>query len=129
MQERKAKHRRPTGGVNMESQDGALVRIEMALERLERKVELAHAPRLLTRQQAAELLGCGGTKLKALIDSGELRQKKLGGRWMVPMSEVVRLTSLSAPRSGAPEPRLRGESPAVMAERVRESIRTRRKRD
>lgn len=100
-------------------------RVEKRLDTIERKLDLTGAPRLFTRKQAADLLGCKLTKLKRMIRQGELRTRQSGGRHLVPLQEIVRHTSLQT--SGTPAPKAaKGDSTTAKAERVRAAIRARK---
>lgn len=72
-------------------------KLDSISERLE---EVATPPRLLTLARAARCLGVGETKLQQLIRTRVVRTVKLGARRMVPLSEVVRVATISEPRRG-----------------------------
>lgn len=79
--------------------------IEEKLEAVKRHLdEVTSPPRLLSMAKAARHLGIGPTKMGELIRDRVIRTVKLGERRMIPLSELVRVTSLSSPAKGAPEP-------------------------
>ena len=87
----------------MEHIEESLRRIEAKLEQIARKVDMGSAPpSALTQPQAARLLSIGMTKLKRMVREKQIRRVKIGGRWMVPMSEVVRLTSITTKARTSP---------------------------
>lgn len=45
---------------------------------------------MLTSAEVAEVLRCSRHKAAALLAAGDLRGRKVGGRWRVPRSEVER---------------------------------------
>jgi excisionase family DNA binding protein len=48
----------------------------------------SYAPRLLTRQQAAELLQLSISTISRLLKSGELVAHRLGRQWRIPVESV-----------------------------------------
>ena len=45
---------------------------------------------MMTSAEVAEVLRCSRHKAAALLAQGDLRGRKVGGRWRVPRSEVER---------------------------------------
>jgi excisionase family DNA binding protein len=70
----------------------ALVR-SIVREELDRRLaeQGTAPPELLRIPDAARRLGIGRTQLYALVGSGEVRSLKLGGRRVIPATEVARL--------------------------------------
>lgn len=66
--------------------------------------DVATPPRLLTMARAARCLGVGGTKFAELIRTRAIRTVMLGSRRMVPLSELIRVTTIPAGPSTRPGP-------------------------
>lgn len=80
-----------------------LERIDARLAALEQKVEmLVLPPRAVKPRVAGSLLGCSEKIIKSMIGRGELRTVPVGERQHVPMSEIVRLTTVTAPPARGP---------------------------
>lgn len=80
-----------------------LERIERRLETLEQKLEQqAQQRHALDFRDAARLMSLSLRSVARLAKSGELRTVRLGGRVLVPMSEVVRLSTPKASSKGGP---------------------------
>lgn len=98
-------------------------RIEVRLVALEERLSRESVtPRALTMARAAALLSVSVSTVKRLVKGGELRTVTLGARPMVPMSEVVRLTSVTA----APSSRPQGPGPvrgSAEAAKIRSALR------
>lgn len=78
-----------------------LERIAARLDSLERKVEmLVVPPRAVKPKVAGSLLGCSENTVKGMVRRGEMRTVRVGDRQHIPMSEIVRLTTVAtAPKS------------------------------
>lgn len=102
--------------------------IEGRLAALEQKVEAIIAPpRALKKRDAARLLGVGLTTLENLLRQGKLRTVPIGDREHVPMSELVRMTSVTTkPQRPASGPALgaRKQDGRSEAEKIREFARS-----
>lgn len=85
-----------------------LERIEVLLVGLQKELERRGAqplPTLLTLQAASKELSVGMTKMRELVKSHVVMTVQLGGREMVPRSEIERLATVSPPKVA-----LRGEA-------------------
>lgn len=106
------------------------------LRRLERIEEIAAMPRLptmLTKKMAAHELSIGLSTLKGLIRRGDLLVTQVGGRTMVPVSQVRKFLSIPAAARGAgPLPREplgssnRRKAARSEAERIRAALKSQR---
>lgn len=61
------------------------------LEALERSFEADAERKFYTVRDAAQLLSIGESTLRRLVREGKIRGLKVGGRIVIPVSEVVRL--------------------------------------
>lgn len=68
------------------------IREELRSLREEMRAGLVQESALLSMKDAAKRLGVGVTKLRSLITSGEVQTTRLGGRRMVAVSEVERVS-------------------------------------
>ena len=68
----------------------------MNSESSESKRIVSPEPYAFQINDACELLGIGRTSLYDLVKKGELSVIKIGGRSLVPRSEMVRLTSVDS---------------------------------
>lgn len=51
-------------------------------------------PQLFTLAQAARLLNRSARTIQRMVDAGELRRKKVRGKWLIPASEIARVAGL-----------------------------------
>lgn len=82
-----------------------LERIAARLDALEAKVTVQ--PRAYKIRDAGRLLGCSPAIVKAMIRSGEIRTVLIGERAHIPVSEIMRITTVATakPRIGPGLPR------------------------
>lgn len=73
------------------SVDAAMARLLAAVERLERLHVRSEFPVVLTVLAAAEQLSVSERTMRSLLDSGEVASVRIGGRRMVPRTEIERL--------------------------------------
>ena len=59
-------------------------------------------PMVVGTTKACFLLGCGKTKLFALLKTGQIQAVRFGGRTMIPTAELERFASM-LPRRGPPK--------------------------
>lgn len=85
-------------------------------------------PTLLTLKRAAQELSMSPSTVKRLIQAGKLGTRKLGGRRMVPASEIRRLASLPGPtpRRGGGGSRMRTETTRNAGDAIRALTKRRR---
>jgi excisionase family DNA binding protein len=70
------------------------------------------APLLISIAEAAKALGIGRTTLYGLITGGRITPVRIGGRTLVPITEMQRfVSSLDAAGRPAPHPQALGERP------------------
>lgn len=80
----------------------------------------------LSAAEAAEQLGVSSHEVRRLLDSGDLRGRRIAGRWFVPADEVRRWSYLPRPAGRPYSPRscwailqlLEGQEPDVSASRA-----------
>ncbi len=83
--------------------DADVARIAAALAAHLRKTPTA--PALLSRRDAAAWLGLGTRSVDSLIFRGDLKTRKVGGRRLVPMSELRRYAAADHPSAISPRRR------------------------
>lgn len=86
--------------------------------------ERMQAPLVMRYERAAQMLDVSVSKLRGLIRSGEIVPVKLGGRKMVPLSELERVSRPKLPKKLAA--RAPKASVLVDAKAYRESLKKRR---
>lgn len=113
--------------VRLGEMSSVLSEVVVRLSSLEQRVESIIAPpRAFSLKEASKLLGCSPRKLSRLIQSGKLRTVEIGEREHVPMSEVVRLTTVTTSPKSSPRvapPRL---VPSNGAQKIRDAIKSSR---
>jgi excisionase family DNA binding protein len=62
-------------------------------EDVKRLLSRAETPRVMRYEKAAKLLDCSVSKVRSLIRDGEIVPVTVGGRRMVPLSEVERIST------------------------------------
>jgi hypothetical protein len=102
-----------------------LQKIQDQLEAIDKKIEAAAVqPRALGMRKAALLLSRSPDTLKGMVKRKEIRTVLIAKVKMIPMSEIVRLTTVLVPARGAPNPRRQEPYDAqAEAERARAAIR------
>jgi excisionase family DNA binding protein len=110
----------------MDGMAGAVQRLMDAVERLERMHARPELPAVLTVLAAAKQLSVSERTMRSLLDSGEVESVRIGGRRMVPRTEIERLAqpvALTAGRRKAaasrPAVRLDVEAELTRADRLR----------
>jgi len=76
----------------LELQAGLLKELSRLLDRLEKPEGTPMEERLLPVREAAERLGVAESTLRRLIAQGEIEARKVGGKVVVPLSEIQRIT-------------------------------------
>lgn len=114
----------------MDGTGQVLERLMEAVERLERMHARPGLPAVLTVLAAAEQLSVSERTMRSLLDSGEVASVRIGGRRMVPRTEIERLAQPVAPTGGrrktaAPRPAVRVDVDAELARADRLRARTR----
>lgn len=120
--------RRPSMGSAPKSTEELLARLEAAVERLEARRPAL--PLVLTVKAAAEQLSVSERTMRGLLASGEVASAVVGGRRMVPSTELERIAR-AAPETVAPRKRAtrRPERLDVTAELARaDTLRAGRRR-
>lgn len=85
--------------VAQEHWNSLLVDIRNRLSAVERRLEeTAFLPRALRYRDAGRMLSCSERKVRQLVAEKKLRTVLVGSRRMVPLSEVVRITSFASER-------------------------------
>jgi excisionase family DNA binding protein len=84
----------------MDGMAGAVQRLIEAVERLERMHARPELPAVLTVLAAAEQLSVSERTMRSLLDSGEVASVRIGGRRMVPRTEIERLAQPVALTAG-----------------------------
>ena len=75
----------------LELQAGLLRELSRLIERLSAPEESPVEERLLPVREAAERLGVAESTLRRLIAQGEIQARKVGGKVVVPLSEIHRI--------------------------------------
>lgn len=94
-----------------------LKEVRLVLEQINRRlskteVELQFEPRAVPLQRAAKMLSQGLTKTREMVKAGVIGTVEIGGRKMVPVSEITRLTTAVPTNRPAPRGR-RSKTPAT----------------
>lgn len=87
----------------MDGTGQVLERLMEAVERLERMHARPGLPAVLTVLAAAEQLSVSERTMRSLLDSGEVASVRIGGRRMVPRTEIERLAQPVALESARQE--------------------------
>jgi hypothetical protein len=82
--------------MNVESLEKHLAELRAAVQKL---LERQEAPRVMRYEKAARLLDCSVSKVRLLVRAGDLVPVRIGGRKMIPLSEIERISTPRLPKA------------------------------
>lgn len=109
----------------IETRLDVLDRIESALTEFRQNFQAMTEPRLALKiKDAARMLGCSTKTVERDVRKGRIKTVEIGKRQHIPMSELVKLTTVRAePPRTAPAPRRHASGAKADAEKIRAATR------